>query len=386
MAYDSGVLFFPIIIIEMKILYDHQIFTMQTVGGVSRYFTELMSGVEESDTADFKLSLKYSNNVYLEEVGINTHKSFFKIFPYKGRRRIQRFLNNRQTKNDLQQETYDIFHPTYYHPYHLNYSAAKPLVLTVYDMIHERLPHLFPKTDNTAEVKKALVERADKIIAISKSTKKDLVEILDVNEEKVKVVYLANSLPKKHADEIEQKTLNLPEKFIFFVGRRSKYKNFTTFLNASIRLLEKDENLEIVCTASHGFGKKEKEHFRNLGILDRIHAFYLNEQQLQEAYKKASVFVFPSLYEGFGLPLLEAFSASCPVVCSHSSSLPEIAENAAVYFNPLSEHEIENAISKVIYDKKLRQTLIDNGKQRLKEFSWQKTVDETLDVYRSVIN
>lgn len=370
----------------MKILYDHQIFTMQNVGGVSRYFTELMRGVEKSDMAEFILSLKYSNNVYLDEMGLNSYKPFFKKFPFKGRRRIQRFLNNRQTRNDLKQEKYDIFHPTYFQPYHLSYSSTKPIVLTVYDMIHERLPHLFPPKDNTAEVKKILVKKADKIIAISESTKRDLVEILGVDEKKVRVVYLANSLQHNHSDENGQEALNLPEKFIFFVGRRSQYKNFKTFLNASVRLLKKDESLEIVCTASQGFGKKEKEHFRNLGISDRIHAFHFNERQLQKAYKKASVFVFPSLYEGFGLPLLEAFSASCPVVCSNSSSLPEIAESAAMYIDPLSEQEIESAISKVIYDDSLRQTLISNGKERLKEFSWERTVGETIDVYRSVID
>jgi len=370
----------------MKILYDHQIFTMQIVGGVSRYFSELIKGLNNCDSTELNLSLKFSNNIYLKEFGFDSDYTFFKNYPFKGRRKIQRILNNWYSRRDIIRGNYDLYHPTYYHPYHLSYSTQKPLVLTVYDMIHEKFPELFPPKDNTAIVKRMLVNRADKIIAISESTKKDLIDILHVEAEKIEVVYLANSLPDKHRDVIEERSITLPEKFILFVGRRSKYKNFHRFLNAAIKLMRKDEELEIVCTASQGFGKKEKENFEKLGISGRIHAFYFNENQLRIAYKKASVFVFPSLYEGFGLPLLESFAASCPVVCSNSSSLPEIAENAALYFDPHSEQEIADSISKVLYNEELRQRLIKNGRERLKKFSWKKTVDETIDVYRSVLN
>lgn len=369
----------------MKILFDHQAFTMQTLGGVSRYFSELMRGINSQKTFETCLSLKYSNNIYLQEYGFHSHRPFFKKVSVKGGRRVQRLLNVMHSKSVLKLKDYDLFHPTYYQIYHLPFSLEKPLVLTVHDMTHERLPELFSPFENTSELKRILVKRADKIIAVSESTKLDLIEILNVDPNKIEVVYLGS--PLHDGPQRQSKTeVNLPKKYLLFVGRRSKYKNFNLFLNAAVKLMMKDKDLEIVCTSSNKFSRVEKEAFSRLGISGRIHSYYFNDSNLEVAYKNAVVFVFPSLYEGFGLPILEAFSASCPVVCSNTSSLPEVAGEGAVYFDPLSEQEVENAMFEVLYNENRRKQLISAGKERLMMFSWEKTVKKTIEVYNSVLN
>jgi glycosyltransferase involved in cell wall biosynthesis len=173
----------------MKILYDHQIFTNQIYGGVSRYFCELMDHISQNQDIEFEITLKYSNNHYLENVNFTKHKTFFKDIHFKGKSHIMTSINESHSKRLLIKHDFDIFHPTYYNPYFLKYIDKKPFVVTVYDMIHELYPELFSNKNKITERKKILTRKADMILSISENTKKDLIEICDVPENKVKVAY-----------------------------------------------------------------------------------------------------------------------------------------------------------------------------------------------------
>ena len=367
----------------MKVLYDHQIFTSQTYGGISRYFFELMKKFKNYDEIECELSLKYSNNYYLKELDNLSYKTFFEKHSFKGKYRLLNILNRKISEKRILKSDFNIFHPTYYNPYFLNFLNNKPFVLTIYDMIHDLYPEIFSSKDKTREWKKLLAQKAVKIIAISKNTKKDIIKFLNITENKIEVVYLGNSFDicSRH----NNLNTTLPKKYILFVGSRKGYKNFNLFIEAISTLLVEDSELYIVCAGGGKFTKLEIEKFKSLNIINKIYYYSVNDTLLINLYEKALVFVFPSLYEGFGIPVLEAFACKCPVIVSNTSSLPEVAGGAALYFDPIDKLSISSSIQKVIYDNNLRNQLIYKGYQRVKEFTWEKTAKKTKILYEDIL-
>ena len=205
-------------------------------------------------------------------------------------------------------------------------------------------------------------------------------------KKKIKVIYLGSSLNVDDSTIDDGQILNkLPEKYILFVGNRATYKNFTFFITSISSLLKSDKDLNLVCAGGSNFSLEEKELFSQLKISKKLFYFSINDKFLTVLYKNAVAFVFPSLCEGFGIPILESFSCGCPNILANTTSLPEIAKDAAIYFKPKDSNSILEAVSKVIYDNDLRQDLIYKGCERLKDFSWEKAVLETLRVYESVL-
>ena len=367
----------------MKILYDHQIFSSQIYGGISRYFFELMKNFENDNRIKYDLSLRYSNNYYLNKYNDLKYKPFFKNFTFRGKYRLINILNKNISKKLLIKGDYDIFHPTYFDPYFLNFLNNKPFVLTIYDMIHDIYPEMFSSRDRTAERKKLLAQKATRIIAISENTKRDIIRFFDIDENKIEVIYLANSFNMNKDDKI----INVvtPEKYILFVGSRRGYKNFDLFIKTISPLLNDDVKLNVICAGGGEFNSMEIEKLKNLKIKDKVFFYSGSDSVLAYLYQKAIAFVFPSLYEGFGIPILESFASGCPVICSKTSSLPEVAGDAVVYFDPTDKLSMLNSIKKVIYDDKLRKQLIDKGIEREKEFTWKKTADKTKKIYEKIL-
>lgn len=366
----------------MKILYDHQIFSSQKFGGVSRYFYELIKEYSSMDDMFVDVSLIFSNNHYISNSELVKHKNFFPKLNFKGKGRIQSLLNEYLTIQMLKKRDFNVFHPTYYDPYFLKYIGNKPFVLTVYDMIHEKFKDIFPLNDPTAANKKILAEKSSKIIAISASTKNDLVDILGINEDKIDVVYLGSSIESANPVKLSFK---LPHKYILFVGFRNRHKNFNRFITAVAPLLKSDDELNVVCAGGGRFKQDEIEILNNLNIINHVQQYDVDDNILAEFYKRTLLFVFPSLYEGFGIPVLEAFACACPMACSNSSSLPEIGGDGAIYFDPYSIDSIHDVVQNGIYNDALRETLISNGRERLQKFSWKKTAEETKRIYEGIL-
>lgn len=149
--------------------------------------------------------------------------------------------------------------------------------------------------------------------------------------------------------------------------------------------MKNDDSLNLVCVGGGGFEESEKALLKSLDIDKRTYQYSIDDNTLGEFYRNAVAFVYPSLYEGFGIPILEAFTCECPVVLSNSSCFPEVAEDSAVYFNPVDEVSIKEAVEKVIYDEDLRKKLKYKGIQRVKSFSWEKTAQETELLYKSIL-
>jgi glycosyltransferase involved in cell wall biosynthesis len=249
-------------------------------------------------------------------------------------------------------------------------------------MIYELFPEQYPN-DSYPAYKKELIRRANKIIAISNNTKQDLIKIHKVQEDKIEVIHLACSF--ENCKITEDKKSLLPDQYILFTGERKRYKNFAFFIKSIAPLLEKYKNLNIICAGSKPFKKEENALFGKLNLSKRMYHYSASDGFLLELYKKATVFVFPSLYEGFGIPILEAFSAGCPVACSNTSSLPEVAGDAAIFFDPYNEESICNSIYTLLSNKDLRGEMIIKGYQRLKAYSWEKTADRTKKLYLSLL-
>lgn len=388
----------------MKILFDYQTFEEQKIGGISRYFHELISHFKNSDGVNPELSIKYTSNEYLKNAphfknqilgDYNFYNEFLYGINFKGKGKLLH-LKNKLTGNDkinankklsiecIKKGHFDLFHPTDYNSYYLDYIGNKPFVVTAYDMIHEIFPEHLSLNSPVSKNKKKIFEKASKIIAISENTKRDIVTIFNINENKIDVVYLANSLNKETFAGKQVELNNLPNNYLLFVGSRLTYKNFYFFITSIVPLLEKDPALHVVCTGIP-FNKNELAFFHRLGIEKQLHQYYVNDVQLAYLYNHALAFIFPSLYEGFGIPVLEAFACECPALLSNTSSLPEIGGDAAAYFEPKDALSIRNAIASVIYNNDKRKQLIEKGIEQHKKFSWELTAKKTLEVYKKVI-
>jgi glycosyltransferase involved in cell wall biosynthesis len=176
-----------------------------------------------------------------------------------------------------------------------------------------------------------------------------------------------------------------PQKYLLFVGNRRVYKNFDTFTESISQLLRDDKNLYLICAGGGKFTPSEIASLEKSGVINKVTQCSFDDNILAQLYQNALAFIFPSLYEGFGIPILEAFFCGCPVVASNISSLPEVAGDAAEYFDPLDKISILNAVKKIAYDHGLRCKLKNKGYERLKNFSWEKTANQTKMLYKSIL-
>ncbi|MDO8336617.1 MAG: glycosyltransferase family 1 protein [Candidatus Saccharibacteria bacterium] len=222
-----------------------------------------------------------------------------------------------------------------------------------------------------------------KIIAISENTKNEYVKFAGINKNKVAVTYLATDTAAE-----TPKKIDLPyKKFIMYVGSQSDYKNIKRLVLAHQELLKTRPELGLVLVgglndiARINKAWVEKNNYKNVYF-----AGFVPDEQLDWIYKHTEVYVFPSLMEGFGLPPLEAMAQGAPVVSSNATCLPEINGDAAHYFDPESVDDMASKIDDVLSDEKLRSDLITKGYRQVKKYSWTKTAEQTLDVYKKALS
>jgi len=368
----------------MKILYDHQCFAQQQYGGVSRYHYQLIKELVKLQNVEVELSLTYSNNFYINTDESFRIKGFFPKNNFYFKRTILDYINRISTNRSLRSGDYDIFHPTYFNPYFLSQLNSKPFIITLYDTIHEKYPEIINSIDKTLENKKTLLPKAGLILAISNSTKNDLIKIYNIPPEKIEVVYIAASVHKSIS--LSKEKLSLPEKYILFVGNRDFYKNFNNFVQAVAPLLNEQKDLFLIAAGGGGFNKDETKSFQSMQIENKILYRNADDASLATLYSNSLAFIFPTLYEGFGIPALEAMNCDCPVIMSNTSSLPEVGGDAAVYFDPNNIDDMRLKIEKVVFNKDLRNELILKASIQRQKFSFEKTAKQTLEVYQQFLN
>lgn len=388
----------------MKVLYDYQAFTYQNHGGVSRCFSELYSSFKSHPEygVDARIELQETDNAYIRPLNIGVpfddaykkflikgewplkHKlySLYNLFRYGDRLFYwnKTALNQKYCIEQLREGDFDIFHATFFGDYFLPYLNGKPYIITIHDMIPEVYPQFYSNVNDSQILgKKRLVEGAAAIIAVSENTKRDVVRLLRVPESKVHVVYHGCSF---EATQHPRPIFNFP--YILYVGKRYKYKNFALFVRDMKPILEKHPNLKVVCTGSK-FDKAELEMMENMR--ERyIHYFVPTDEDFYSLYHFAECFVYPSEYEGFGIPILEAYRAGCPVMLNRASCFPEIAGDAAIYFEMNKQYsdftvKMDAFLNMTNHEKQL---LLRKQQEQLKKYSWDKAAITLSKVYKEV--
>jgi glycosyltransferase involved in cell wall biosynthesis len=366
---------------QIKIHYDSQVFSTHVFGGIARYFVEIASRISRYPEADVRIFAPIFLNRFLaakrNELSVI---GFCQPRPIPHTSRIIRSLNAALFRGYSTFSKADIVHETFYWPRRTS-SRASRVVLTVHDTIAERLPEHFPAVAEERKLKMAALKRADHIICVSENTRKDLMELYAVNPNKISVVYLGSSL--------YQPTVIPPDSadpFFLFVGARFTYKNFERLLEAfGVSQLYRTHKL--VCFGGGMFSSRELSCMEKYGIPRlRVHQTEGDDSTLARYYSAAEAFVYPSLYEGFGIPLLEAMECGCPVVCSDASAFPEVAGDAAVYFDPWNVASMTRALLEVSQSPAKRSEMISKSKARVSLFSWDRCAEQTYAAYQDLLS
>ena len=366
----------------MKISFDHQIFQAQKYGGVSRYFVNLSIHLK-SEKNQVNIYAPFHQNIYLKNTNFKNN-TYFKNFLPKSDRLIS-FLNNKIVKLRYKKYRPDIIHQTYYSTNNLIQDLKyKPIVIsTIHDMIHEKYPFYFPINNRTIINKKNAIKNADHLICVSNSTKNDLIDIYNISESKISVVHHGFEL---YNDNNDSNNIIIDKSFLLYVGNRNGYKNFNFFINAISKSKRLMSDFDVIAFGGETFSMEELTLFHKLGFRhNQIIQISGSDSLLNFLYKNATAFVYPSLYEGFGLPPLEAMSNNCPIIASNTSSIPEVIGNAGVYFDPTVVDQLLDTIESVVYSDFLKNKLVTLGKERVKLFSWKQCATETEEVYTKVL-
>ena len=366
----------------MKIAFDHQIF-LQTHGGISRYFNQLAHGLLDLRQEVGVFAPFYLNNNLTSLPKSSVHGRYIKRYPPR-LSRIFSVYNPYVSRYQISKWKPDVVHETYYSRLG---SAPKncPTVITVHDMIHELFKDNFSKNDETIAIKKIAIERADHVICISENTKNDLLRLYDIAANKITVVYHGFDQFAK-IDQTTEETSPSDKPFLLYVGGRWGYKNFSGFLRAVASSKRLMSDFDIISFGVSKFCKSELSLIETLGFAkNQVRHVSGNDVLLGQYYRVARAFVYPSLYEGFGIPPLEAMAHHCPVISSNSSSMPEVIGTAAEFFNPSSHEDMRHAIEAVVYSESRIDDLKKQGIERLDHFSWTQCTQQTLNVYRTLV-
>lgn len=363
----------------MKVAYDGLIFCRQIYGGISRYFTKIIPNI--SKKADIKIFSPLYRNKYLSEIDQKLIYGLpLKKYPRKSAlivEQVSRLLSIRPIKKFNP----DLTHLTYYLNKLDSYKKNK-LIITVYDMNHELFPELFSKYDNTKQAKENSITRANHIICISENTKLDLQRIYNVAESKISVIHLG----VQDGINVSFKRC-IKDKYILYVGSRWGYKNFLNLLLAYLGSPDINSEYSLVLFGGGPLSKRELFEINSYPHVDinKIIVLEGDEDILGSLYTNAELFIYPSIYEGFGLPLLEAMRYSCPVAASNCAVFLEIGNLAVEFFDPYSPSSISNSIRKVLFSEKYSLDLINLGKINIKNYSWEKTSNLTYETYNRLI-
>jgi len=367
----------------MKIAFDYDIFFNQFYGGISRYFVCLMDHLSRLNS-DVAVFAPYYNNIYLKNMPDKmVHGSYIQDV-YGVKKRFLRIYNQVIGTIQISHWKPEVVHATYYNNRTIM-GLDSQSVVTVHDMIHELFPSDFSFLDKTSSKKYLAVEKAKHVICVSEKTKQDLIDLFKVPDEKISVVY--HGYEQFNKVEVDFNFLkNTTRPFLLFVGKRNGYKNFIRLVESFSASNVLKKQFDIIAFGGGVFSDFERAFFREKAIPEgRIRNILGGDAILKGLYRKASAFICPSLYEGFGMPTLEAMEQGCPVICSNTGALPEIVGSAGTYFDPRKNESISNAIESIVLSNDKAKEQIKKGLQHLKKYSWEKCARETLNIYNNII-
>ena len=362
---------------DLRLTIDDDIFWRQRRGGISRYFVALLREFR----ADTGLGIVvdqprlWTRNEHLIESGMG------RKLPTRIGRKPGAQLTANRVRNIFQRPP-DILHHTFYSRSYLD-ERPRPRVraVTIYDMIPEVLPDLFP-VGNPHLDKRELVCAADVILCISENTRTDLERFYGTQLAPIVVTPLAVG---SEFSPSAPRLAHLPNRYVLYVGGREPYKDFPTLVEAFGGIADSFPDLFLVVVGAQEFGPQETGQFHALGITDRIRHVSLHDAEMAGAYRHAVCYVSTSRYEGFGLPTLEAMACGTPTVLADSSSHPEVGGDAALYFPPGDSSVLAAQLSRILSDDALRRDLSKMGLAQAARFTWRRTAVATADAYRMAV-
>ena len=366
----------------MNILFDHDIFQNYRYGGISRYIVELHKALRFGNYCEANICSSFCDNEYLDnledDAGLIGNWPFLKKLP-KGKRMIRELI----FRNACHRKNPDIVHGTFFYRNRIE-KPVKRFVITLHDMTNELLPSYFGKDDKMPAFKRAAVERADHVICISEQTRVDAMKIYNLPAEKFSVVHHGAILlpsPDPLPDALE----GVP--YLLFVGQRKGYKNFSSLLSAYASSARLKGDFVLVCCGGGSLTIAEIYMISKLGIAEnRVMQISGSDAVLASLYKGATAMIYPSLYEGFGMPILEAFGMNCPVIASRLGAMPEVGGNGVEYFEDQTPVGMAYSIEAIVYNAARVAELRALGRTRLSQFSWDSCARETSIVYNNTLS
>ena len=364
-----------------KVLLDNVIFDLQKIGGISNYWYNLLKESAGNDNIFYFEDKHLNKNYYRSLIELpdeRTIKDRSKV-PLK----IKRYFSLRNID-----KSYNVFHSSYY-----RYAKGDiKNVTTVHDFMYEKYlcKYNFKRIIHSSQKYLAL-KHSDYIIGVSKNTLDDMIKYFpEFKNKKMQVIYhgINNDfypVEKKNDFTIIQNQKLYDNSYFFYFGNRRGYKNFGLLIQAYANLLKNSKDIPVLVIAGGGdFDKEELKLIMEKEVLSNIIKLKkIDNNELNLLYNYCSGLIYPSLYEGFGMPVLEAMKAGSPVICSNFSSLPEVAGEAAIFINPDNISELESALYYLL-DDDTRKELIKLGLKQSRKFSWEKTYKDTLEVYNSL--
>lgn len=360
----------------MRVLYDHNVFLRGARTGVSRYFCDLVMAGRKLNQAELTIAARLHTNAFLDESGLV--RPSLRLPSNRYTNRFLTHLGELSLRSTLRMGEWDIIHETHYSGRRYGKGPAK-IAYTVHDLIPELMPEYFRGYETIIRHRQLAFASDAHFVAISQNTATDLQRIYRVSPERIRVIHHGRSKLPDPGDVRRRSDL------VLYVGTRGSYKNFSNFVAAlgGSRLLR--EEVELLMFGGKALTSSEIAMLEAAGIRRYSHD-HGDDLVLARAYREATVFVYPSRYEGFGLPLLEAMALDCPIICSRASCFPEIAGDAAHFFDPSSVEDMTERIAEVVTSASLQVGLAARGADRVKTFTWQRSATEHLAFYRSMID
>lgn len=369
----------------ISVVYDYQIFQFQRYGGVSRYVYELARRVGGAEDFSARIIAPLYVNAYIDRREVNIFGLC--VPPPRRRARARSLFNHGLSLLACSAARPHLVHETYFNRWSIA-PPGVPKVVTVHDMIHEKYPESFATDEWASTIQRAsaakrqAVERADRVICVSENTRRDLIDFFAVAPEKAVTIHHGVSLLPPGE---EAACAGAERPYLLYVGTRATYKNFDRLLQAYAAAPRLRREFNLLAFGGGPFTEPERERLRQLRLSDTwVRQVAGDDRLLARCYRGAAAFVCPSLYEGFGIPPLEAMQLGCPVVSSSTSSLPEVVGDAAELFNPMQPEAIRAAIEAVVFSPTRRRELVERGARRIRSFTWESCAERTMSIYREL--